>query len=203
MHTHHHHQSDPLQPSAPPPRCEVYVTCEPCIMCAGALALLRVKRVVYGCRNDKFGGAGSVWDVAGEGCGACGGEYRYVQCVGHACMCVGQGANGFQQGTPGIGVSVPRGPLCGGSSGTAARVLCQRQPTRYVDDCLETSRKKKHTAPSQKTHSSKPSPASHTLTCTFLKHIFYCLQRFMHTCYLCQLLCSSLHQFVGTAPHLR
>lgn len=55
-----------------PPRCEVYVTCEPCIMCAGALSLLRVRRVVYGCANDKFGGAGSVWNVSEEGCGSCG-----------------------------------------------------------------------------------------------------------------------------------
>ena len=43
--------------------CDVYVTCEPCIMCAGALALVRVRRVVFGCRNDRFGGCGSILSV--------------------------------------------------------------------------------------------------------------------------------------------
>mmetsp|Transcript_6029 Transcript_6029/g.18172 ORF Transcript_6029/g.18172 Transcript_6029/m.18172 type:complete len:184 (-) Transcript_6029:1845-2396(-) len=38
----------------------LYVTCEPCIMCAAALVLLNVQEVVYGCANDKFGGCGSV-----------------------------------------------------------------------------------------------------------------------------------------------
>jgi tRNA(Arg) A34 adenosine deaminase TadA len=41
-------------------KCTVYVTCEPCIMCAAALRSLRVSRVVYGCANDKFGGCGSI-----------------------------------------------------------------------------------------------------------------------------------------------
>jgi tRNA-specific adenosine deaminase 2 len=40
--------------------CTLYVTCEPCIMCASALSLLGLKRVVFGCPNDKFGGNGSV-----------------------------------------------------------------------------------------------------------------------------------------------
>eukprot|EP00937_MAST-01D_sp_MAST-1D-sp2_P005659 g5659.t1 len=40
--------------------CELYVTCEPCIMCAGALAEARVRRVFFGCRNERFGGCGSV-----------------------------------------------------------------------------------------------------------------------------------------------
>ncbi|MHB1550856.1 MAG: tRNA adenosine(34) deaminase TadA [Vulcanimicrobiaceae bacterium] len=38
----------------------VYVTKEPCVMCAGALVAARVKRVVYGCRDPKGGAAGSV-----------------------------------------------------------------------------------------------------------------------------------------------
>jgi tRNA(Arg) A34 adenosine deaminase TadA len=41
-------------------RCTVYVTCEPCIMCAAALAQVGLKRVVFGCRNDRFGGCGSI-----------------------------------------------------------------------------------------------------------------------------------------------
>lgn len=51
--------------------CDLFVTCEPCIMCAGALALLRIRRVVFGCPNDKFGGNGSIVDVHRMGCGAC------------------------------------------------------------------------------------------------------------------------------------
>mmetsp|Transcript_1974 Transcript_1974/g.4884 ORF Transcript_1974/g.4884 Transcript_1974/m.4884 type:complete len:189 (+) Transcript_1974:252-818(+) len=54
-------------------RCTLYVTCEPCIMCAGALSALTIGGVVYGCGNDKFGGCGSVLDIAGSGCGTCGG----------------------------------------------------------------------------------------------------------------------------------
>lgn len=34
----------------------VYVTVEPCIMCAAALQDLKVKQVIYGCNNDRFGG---------------------------------------------------------------------------------------------------------------------------------------------------
>merc|ERR1719499_3006825 len=38
----------------------IYVTCEPCVMCAAALRLVRIRKVFFGCRNDKFGGLGSV-----------------------------------------------------------------------------------------------------------------------------------------------
>jgi tRNA(adenine34) deaminase len=41
----------------------VYVTLEPCLMCAGALVLARVNRLVYGCRDPKAGALGSVYDV--------------------------------------------------------------------------------------------------------------------------------------------
>lgn len=41
-------------------QCCLYVTCEPCIMCAAALAQVGIGRVVFGCRNDKFGGCGSI-----------------------------------------------------------------------------------------------------------------------------------------------
>ncbi len=44
----------------------VYVTLEPCAMCAGALVLARVGRVVYGAPDPKAGAAGSVLDVTGE-----------------------------------------------------------------------------------------------------------------------------------------
>lgn len=63
----------------------LYVTCEPCIMCAGALSVVGIKTVYYGCSNDKFGGCGSVHPVSDTGCGTCGGsESRF-----------GLGARGF------------------------------------------------------------------------------------------------------------
>ena len=51
--------------------CTLYVTCEPCIMCASAIARLQIARVVYGCRNDKFGGCGSVLDLLPSAGGSC------------------------------------------------------------------------------------------------------------------------------------
>jgi tRNA(adenine34) deaminase len=44
----------------------LYVTLEPCAMCAGAIVLGRVTRVVYGAADPKAGAAGSVIDVLGE-----------------------------------------------------------------------------------------------------------------------------------------
>jgi tRNA(adenine34) deaminase len=46
--------------------CELYVTLEPCAMCAGAIVLARVPRVVYGTTDPKAGAAGSVLDVLAE-----------------------------------------------------------------------------------------------------------------------------------------
>jgi tRNA(adenine34) deaminase len=43
--------------------CTMYVTLEPCAMCAGALVLARVDRVVFGAWDDKAGMAGSVGDL--------------------------------------------------------------------------------------------------------------------------------------------
>ena len=44
----------------------LYVTLEPCAMCAGAIVLGRVPRVVYGTTDPKAGAAGSVLDVLAE-----------------------------------------------------------------------------------------------------------------------------------------
>jgi tRNA(adenine34) deaminase len=43
--------------------CTLYVTLEPCAMCAGAIVLARVERVVFGAWDDKAGMAGSVGDL--------------------------------------------------------------------------------------------------------------------------------------------
>jgi tRNA(adenine34) deaminase len=43
--------------------CTLVVTLEPCTMCAGALVLARVSRVVYGATDPKAGAVGSLWDV--------------------------------------------------------------------------------------------------------------------------------------------
>jgi tRNA(adenine34) deaminase len=48
------------------PETTLYVTLEPCAMCAGAIVLARVPRVVYGAPDPKAGAAGSVLDVLGE-----------------------------------------------------------------------------------------------------------------------------------------
>jgi len=44
----------------------LYVTLEPCAMCAGAMVLARVPRVVWGADDPKAGAGGSVLDVLGE-----------------------------------------------------------------------------------------------------------------------------------------
>jgi tRNA(adenine34) deaminase len=35
--------------------CTIIVTCEPCVMCFGALSLGKIKKIIFGCYNDKFG----------------------------------------------------------------------------------------------------------------------------------------------------
>lgn len=44
----------------------IYVTAEPCLMCAGAMLQARIPRVVYGCKEPKFGACGSLYDVAND-----------------------------------------------------------------------------------------------------------------------------------------
>ncbi|MCQ4084462.1 tRNA adenosine(34) deaminase TadA [Streptomyces sp. RB6PN25] len=43
--------------------CTLVVTLEPCTMCAGAIVLSRLERVVYGAVDEKAGAVGSLWDV--------------------------------------------------------------------------------------------------------------------------------------------
>lgn len=46
------------------PGAAVYVTLEPCVMCAAALVHARVERLVFGARDLRFGGAGSKFQIA-------------------------------------------------------------------------------------------------------------------------------------------
>jgi tRNA(adenine34) deaminase len=48
------------------PGCELYVTLEPCLMCAGAIMHSRIARVVFGARDPKTGACGSVVDAFAE-----------------------------------------------------------------------------------------------------------------------------------------
>lgn len=48
------------------PGCTLYVTLEPCAMCAGAIMHSRIERVVFGARDPKTGVAGSVIDLFAE-----------------------------------------------------------------------------------------------------------------------------------------
>jgi len=46
--------------------CELYVNLEPCTMCIGAMHLARIKRLVFGALDPKFGACGSIIDVPAE-----------------------------------------------------------------------------------------------------------------------------------------
>lgn len=48
------------------PGSTLYVTLEPCIMCAGAIMHARIERIVFGARDPKTGAAGSVVDIFAE-----------------------------------------------------------------------------------------------------------------------------------------
>lgn len=41
----------------------LFVTIEPCVMCSGAIGLARIPRLIYGASNQKFGAAGSLYDI--------------------------------------------------------------------------------------------------------------------------------------------
>jgi len=47
--------------------CTIYVTLEPCPMCAGALVMARLDRLVYGCTDPKAGACGSLYDICRDG----------------------------------------------------------------------------------------------------------------------------------------
>ena len=43
--------------------CDLYVTKEPCIMCAGALVHVRIRRVIFGCSDPRSGGGGGLLNL--------------------------------------------------------------------------------------------------------------------------------------------
>jgi tRNA(adenine34) deaminase len=47
--------------------CTIYVTLEPCPMCAGALVLARIDRLVYGCDDPKTGAVKSLYNIVTDG----------------------------------------------------------------------------------------------------------------------------------------
>ena len=47
-------------------RCELYVTIEPCPMCAGAMVQARLKSVVFGAKDERAGCCGSVYNILQE-----------------------------------------------------------------------------------------------------------------------------------------
>lgn len=59
-------------------RTALYVTVEPCVMCTAALRLLHIAVVVFGCRNERFGGCGSVLDVASADLPQTGTRFQFV-----------------------------------------------------------------------------------------------------------------------------
>ncbi len=46
--------------------CELYVTLEPCPMCAGAIVQSRIKTLVYGCVDPKAGSSGTLYDITSD-----------------------------------------------------------------------------------------------------------------------------------------
>ena len=44
-------------------KCILYVTCEPCIMCAEALRQCKLTKIIYGCSNSRFGGCKSTFSL--------------------------------------------------------------------------------------------------------------------------------------------
>lgn len=62
--------------------CELFVTVEPCIMCADALARVGISKVYFGCHNDKFGGNGSIMSLHEEGAPVPACASPYPSCAG-------------------------------------------------------------------------------------------------------------------------
>ena len=62
--------------------CELFVTVEPCIMCADALARVGISKVYFGCHNLKFGGNGSIMSLHAKGAPVPACAHPYSSCAG-------------------------------------------------------------------------------------------------------------------------
>lgn len=72
--------------------CDLYVTIEPCIMCASLLRQFGIRRVFYGAVNEKFGGTGGVLRIQREN-----GRVS-ARCADSACADAGAGAGEGERG---------------------------------------------------------------------------------------------------------
>ncbi len=74
--------------------CDLFVTLEPCVMCAGAMVHARFRRVVYGASDPKTGAAGSVFNILGSTR-----HNHQIEVVGGVCaeQCSDQLADFFRQ----------------------------------------------------------------------------------------------------------
>ena len=85
----------------------LYVTLEPCTMCAGAMVQARIDRCVYGARDPKKGADGSVYDVMRSPAN----NHRIVVSSGVLAAECGAELTGFfarRRGTPKAGIGGPR-----------------------------------------------------------------------------------------------
>ncbi|KAL0230344.1 hypothetical protein PCE1_003905 [Barthelona sp. PCE] len=88
---------------------DVYVTLEPCIMCAAALRKMGFRRVFFGAYNDKFGGAGTVLSILQD-------ENlpdNIVNCIGGLCLheCIGILHNFYERGNSNAPESKRKRPI--------------------------------------------------------------------------------------------
>lgn len=60
----------------------LYVSCEPCIMCAAAISKLKIQKVYFGCHNDRFGGNGSILSLHCDETLTCGSKYEVISGLG-------------------------------------------------------------------------------------------------------------------------
>lgn len=90
------------------PECTLYVTLEPCCMCAGAMVHARLERVVFGAPDPKTGAAGSVFGVLGDS------RHNHVPLVSGGCMaaeCAQQLKQFFRQKRDGKGAEGAPSPV--------------------------------------------------------------------------------------------
>uniref|UniRef100_H2UUY3 tRNA-specific adenosine deaminase 2 n=1 Tax=Takifugu rubripes TaxID=31033 RepID=H2UUY3_TAKRU len=113
----------------------LYVTVEPCVMCAAALRLLNIPTVVYGCRNERFGGCGSILDVSSADLPQTGNTFKCVS--GHrAGEAVEMLKTFYKQENPnGINWPVVLFLCCSTGGGEAPHLFCPTRksspPTRH------------------------------------------------------------------------